>query len=94
MNHQANVLLVDAHAEGVRRTNMLDVSSDELLLDAPLFRGIHACMERLGRQAGVLQPFRHILHAAPGGAIDHRGAILRIGQTLHQQLFDTVPLVS
>ena len=70
MHDEPNVWLVDAHAEGIGRSDDPKLAGAERLLHLALALGREARVEEVGRQALPLQELRHFLGRSSGGAVD------------------------
>ena len=76
MHHQAHVVLVDPHTEGIGGADHLQLASDEGVLDAAFLGHLEPGMETLGAPALGLEMAGQFLHPAPTRGIDHGRALL------------------
>ena len=70
MDHQPDIRLVDAHAEGVGRRDRAQVATDETLLHVLLGLRRQAGVKIIGLDVLQLQVFGNLLGASPRRAID------------------------
>lgn len=70
MDHQANIFLVDPHAEGGSGTDHLRCPCNEIVLYVPLAGRLQPGMKRLGLAALPSQIFGNDLSASPRCAVD------------------------
>ena len=85
MDHEAHILLVDPHAEGVGGHHDPDPVEEELILVLPAVPFAHARMVGPGRDAAFPELLRHPLHLFPGGAVDDAAVLGMLGDELLQR---------
>ena len=94
VDHQPNVRLVDAHAEGVGRRDRAKLAADEAPLDVLLGLGRQARVIVLGRHVLQLKELGHILALPARCAIDD-GAAGSVGRQIGlQNLMDVTELLA
>ena len=73
MEYKTDVLLVDAHAEGVGRGDDLQRPCDEAFLDAAFGGGVETRMEGFTEPSLVLEVLGDVFGAESGSGVDDGG---------------------
>src|SRR5580765_1473566 len=88
MDDQPDIRLIDAHAEGIRRSQNPHSPPAKVVMHESPFLIRETGMVVADRLVRLSQPFRNLLHRPSRGAIDQDRAFLRLAnQTLRRRQF-------